>query len=113
MKSLIQKASILALLLITETIQHTKEEWKSRSIYQIVTDRFWRDDGSTSGCGDLRKYCGGTWKGIEQNLDYIKGMGFDAIWISPIPENNGDNYHGYAALNWYKSNPHFGDDHTL
>ena len=40
-------------------------------------------------------------------------MGFDAIWISPIPENNGDNYHGYAALNWYKSNPHFGDDHSL
>jgi alpha-amylase len=30
-------------------------------------------------------FCGGDFKGIQQNLNYIKGMGFDAIWISPIP----------------------------
>ena len=35
-------------------------------------------------------------------------MGFDAIWISPIPENYGDDYHGYGALDWYKVNPYFG-----
>lgn len=35
-------------------------------------------------------------------------MGFDAIWISPIPENYGNDYHGYAALNWDNPNPHFG-----
>ncbi|CDW86894.1 alpha catalytic domain containing protein [Stylonychia lemnae] len=101
------------MLLASTSIQHSKEEWKSRSIYQLLTDRFQTDDGSAGSCDNLRKYCGGTWKGIESKLDYIKGMGFDAIWISPIPENNGDNYHGYAALNWYKSNPHFGDDHSL
>jgi hypothetical protein len=28
-------------------------------------------------------YCGGTFSGILQKLDYIQGMGFDAIWISP------------------------------
>ena len=64
-------------------------------------------------CGDLRKYCGGTFKGIEKKLDYIKGMGFSAIWISPIPENMGDDYHGYAALDWYKVNPHFGTEQDL
>eukprot|EP00343_Euplotes_focardii_P004097 CAMPEP_0205815078 /NCGR_PEP_ID=MMETSP0205-20121125/20537_1 /ASSEMBLY_ACC=CAM_ASM_000278 /TAXON_ID=36767 /ORGANISM="Euplotes focardii, Strain TN1" /LENGTH=393 /DNA_ID=CAMNT_0053100407 /DNA_START=138 /DNA_END=1316 /DNA_ORIENTATION=- len=35
-------------------------------------------------------------------------MGFDSIWISPVPENFGNDYHGYAALNWYKINPYFG-----
>lgn len=87
---------------------HTKEEWKSKAIYQIITDRFWRTDGSTAQCTDLRKYCGGSFKGLENQLDYIKNLGFDAIWISPIPENMGNDYHGYAALNWNNVNPNFG-----
>lgn len=61
----------------------------------------------------MHKYCGGTFKGIENNLDYITGMGFDAIWISPVPENKGDDYHGYGALNWEKINPHFGTEDDL
>jgi alpha-amylase len=40
-------------------------------------------------------------------------MGFDAIWISPIPENLGNDYHGYAALNWNNVNPHFGSADDL
>ena len=40
-------------------------------------------------------------------------MGFDAIWISPIPENYGNDYHGYAALDWYKVNPYFGNEEDL
>jgi glycosidase len=32
----------------------------------------------------LGNYCGGTWKGMESRLDYISGLGFDAIWITPI-----------------------------
>lgn len=46
-------------------------------------------------------------------LDYIKNMGFDAIWISPIPENLGNDYHGYAALNWNNVNPYFGSPNDL
>ena len=61
----------------------------------------------------MHKYCGGTWVGIKNNLDYIKGMGFSAIWISPIPENMGDDYHGYAALDWFKVNSHFGTEQDL
>lgn len=106
--------TLLALFCTTsQVLAHTKEEWKSRTIYQLLTDRFWRTDGSTQGCPDIHKYCGGTWKGIEDQLDYIKGMGFDAIWISPMPENYGDDYHGYGALNWYNPNPHFGDANSL
>ena len=35
-------------------------------------------------------------------------MGFDAIWISPIPHNAEPDYHGYGALDWEKVNEHFG-----
>lgn len=59
------------------------QQWASRTIYQLLTDRFDRGDGSTNGCGDISNYCGGTFQGIIQHLDYIQGMGFDAIWISP------------------------------
>ena len=90
-----------------------KSEWKKRTIYQIITDRFAKDGDSTEGCGDLHKYCGGTFKGIENHLDYIKGMGFDAIWISPVPKNKGDDYHGYAFLDLYEINEHFGSKDDL
>ena len=58
-------------------------EWGEISIYQVLTDRFATTNGSSPECG-IRDYCGGTWKGIENNLDYIQGMGFEAIWISPV-----------------------------
>ena len=79
----------------------------------MLTDRFYRSDGSTAPCNDLHKYCGGTFKGIQNQLDYIKNLGFDAIWISPIPENMGDDYHGYAGLNWYNVNQHYGSEQDL
>lgn len=89
-------------------------EWKKRAVYQIITDRFAKTSGdSSSACSDLTDYCGGTFKGIEKHLDYIKGMGFDAIWISPVIENQGKDYHGYAGLNWEKINSHFGSEQDL
>jgi alpha-amylase len=87
--------------------------WKQRTVYQLLTDRYARTDGDTSNCDDLHHYCGGTFKGIENHLDYIQGMGFDAIWISPVPENTDGDYHGYAAKNWEKINDHFGTEDEL
>ena len=40
-------------------------------------------------------------------------MGFDAIWISPIPHNAEPDYHGYGALDWEKVNEHFGSAEEL
>jgi len=92
----------------------TAEEWKSRSVYQIITDRFARTDGDTNApCTDLTKYCGGTFKGIQDNLDYIQGMGFDAIWISPVTANTKDGYHGYWTSNLYEINEYFGTAEEL
>ena len=56
-------------------------EWRSRTIYQLLTDRFNNPNGGTC---NLSNYCGGTWRGIIDRLDYIQSLGFDAIWISPV-----------------------------
>jgi len=75
---------VLALsCLFASTHAKTAAEWRELSIYQVLTDRFALPDGSAPDCW-IRDYCGGTWKGIENKLDYIQGMGFQAIWISPV-----------------------------
>lgn len=79
----------------------------------MITDRFAKTNGDKSGCGDFHGYCGGTWQGITNNLDYIKGLGFDAIWISPIVKNLAGGYHGYWATNWEDVNENFGSKQDL
>jgi alpha-amylase len=59
----------------------TPAQWRSQSIYQVLTDRFARIDGSTTASCDVNKYCGGTWQGIIKKLDYIQQMGFTAVRI--------------------------------
>ena len=104
---------LIEIILFENIFCRSKEEWKSRSIYQLLTDRFAR----TTDTGDcnLSIYCGGNYQGIIQKLDYIEGMGFNAIWISPIIENiNNDNtYHGYSGINLYGLNSHFGTEEDL
>lgn len=53
-----------------------------------MTDRYALGNGDKPPC-DVAKsnYCGGNFQGIINNLDYIKNMGFDAIWISPVVDN--------------------------
>ena len=101
-------SGLILLLLLSAIACKSKEEWKSRSIYQIITDRFART--SDTGWCNLGKYCGGNHRGIINKLDYIKGMGFDAIWISPIIENMENSYHGYHLTNLYNLNYHFGTE---
>nr|AAN75021.1 alpha-amylase precursor [Lipomyces starkeyi] len=94
----------------------TAANWRGRAIYQIVTDRFARTDGSTTYLCDVtdRVYCGGSYQGIINMLDYIQGMGFTAIWISPIVENIPDDtgygyaYHGYWMKDIFALNTNFG-----
>ena len=101
-------AGLIALLLLSAIYCKSKEEWKSRSIYQLLTDRFARS--SDTGYCNYSQYCGGNYRGLINKLDYIKGMGFDAIWISPIIENTEGSYHGYHFTNLYNLNYHFGSE---
>lgn len=92
----------------------TAEEWKTRIIYQILTDRFAPSNVlPTKKCTDLRGWCGGTFKGIENHLEYITGLGANAIWISPIVLNTDGGYHGYWAKNIFEIESHFGSKEDL
>ena len=97
--------------------KRTKEEWKSSSVYQRLTDRFSRsndDDPALCDCSSLcNETCGGTFNGIKNHLDYIKGMGFGAIWISPPLKNKEGSYHGYHNIDINTINPKFGTDQEL
>ncbi|KAK0201077.1 glycoside hydrolase family 13 protein [Desarmillaria ectypa] len=94
----------------------------NNTIVKLVTDRFAvsNDTGYGGYCDtSARTFCGGSWLGITQHLDYIQGMDFDAIWISPIVENiggrtfYGDAYHGFWTKNISGLNPHFGTPDDL
>lgn len=78
--------ALLAATLCSGALAADKEAWKSRNIYFALTDRVARnaDDNGGGSCGDLGQYCGGTFQGLQSKLGYIKGMGFDAIWITPV-----------------------------
>ncbi|HEY1663620.1 MAG TPA: alpha-amylase family glycosyl hydrolase [Verrucomicrobiae bacterium] len=90
--------------------------WQTQSIYQIVTDRFFDGDPSNdnadgnydpAGHSGISVH-GGDFKGMEEKLDYIKSLGATAIWISPVVLNARGEFHGYAGLDFYKVDPHWG-----
>ncbi|GKT36077.1 Alpha-amylase [Aduncisulcus paluster] len=90
------------------------EEWRKRTIYQVLTDRFNNLNGGW--CTDLSQYCGGTYDGIISRIDYLQDLGVDALWISPVidqAEDSSYGYHGYWAGDWYDINWHFGGDDGL
>ncbi|KAJ5260542.1 hypothetical protein N7478_012147 [Penicillium angulare] len=105
-----------ALLFAQLAVALTPAEWRSQSIYFLLTDRFGRTDNSTTAACDVsdRIYCGGSWQGIINHLDYIQGMGFTAIWITPVteqlPQDTGDGeaYHGYWQQEIYEVNANLG-----
>ena len=75
-------AALLVLTSISSTVSAlSPAEWRSQSIYQLLTDRFARTDGSTTAACNAQDgiYCGGSWQGVIDKLDYIQGMGFTAV----------------------------------
>jgi len=100
-------------------------DFRQGFIYQIVTDRFFNGDtandnppqsaGLFDATGsDWHKYWGGDLAGIQQKLDYLKGMGVSAIWISPPVDNINvgvpdSGFHGFWARDMKRIEEHFGD----
>lgn len=91
-------------------------DWSKQSIYFIMTDRFSNGDTSNDNYGgfnssnsDPRKWHGGDFQGIINQLDYIKNMGFTAIWITPVTMQKSDYaYHGYHTYDFYAIDGHLG-----
>lgn len=120
---------------VTVTERNKKDgdfDWDEAVIYFAVTDRFF--DGNTSnndayGVKDYNtgdkggsSYHGGDFAGLTQKLDYLKDLGVNTIWITPIVENitsdqhDADTdtatygYHGYWASDFTKLNKHLGTE---
>ena len=93
----------------------------SDMIYLIMPDRFANgnpDNDSTSDTAEkadrnsLGGRHGGDLQGIIDHLDYISDLGVTAIWNTPLllDDDKHGSYHGYAAADYYKIDPRFGDN---
>lgn len=88
-------------------------------IYLVTPDRFANGNPEndsmeglleTKNRNDKDGRHGGDLEGIMDHLDYIHNMGFTALWLNPVLENNEPqtSYHGYATTDFYKVDPRFG-----
>ncbi len=83
-------------------------DFRDETIYFVVTARFFDgDEDNNYYCRDRFDLTDPSWrgdfKGLIAKLDYIKKMGFTAIWITPPVENrSGLDYHGYHAYDWFQ-----------
>ncbi|CAG9623437.1 alpha-amylase family glycosyl hydrolase [Sutcliffiella rhizosphaerae] len=96
-----------------QPVKAEKEEhaWQDEIIYFIMIDRFNNGDISNDyevNRDDPKAYHGGDFRGIIQKLDYIKDMGFTALWLTPIFQNEEKGYHGYWTEDFYNVEEHFG-----
>lgn len=130
---------------VTEEFYGTLEPFASEAVYFVVTDRFvngdpandHRDQGGARRTFDIPLpecdgvsanigYLGGDFRGLADNLDYIRDMGFTAVWITPIVDNPDESftggtgpgcgtilsdrgktgYHGYWGVNFYRVDEH-------
>ena len=73
------------------------EWWKKAVVYQIYPMSF--KDSNGDGMGDLG--------GVLEKVDYLKELGVDIVWMTPIYESPMDD-NGYDISNYYKINPLFG-----
>lgn len=141
-------AGSLALVACASTLQAgyygTTEPFASEAVYFALTDRFvdgdrsndHRDQGGANrtfdqpllganGVMDNIGYLGGDFRGLLDNAEYIREMGFSAVWITPIVDNPDEaftggfkigegffadhgktGYHGYWGVNFYRVDEH-------
>jgi len=97
-------------------------DFREETIYFLITTRFY------DGCPEQDFWCRdriefdqrgnpvdphwrGDFKGLIERLDYIKELGFSAIWITPPIENrSGLDYHGYHGYDWTRIDPRLESD---
>ena len=117
MKKLAAKLwAVLMLMLVsmqtmaTDTFTSNRTDFRDESIYFMMTTRFYDGDtGNNVLCWDnqsaqieTKDPCWrGDFQGVIDKLDYIKALGFTAIWITPVVQNaSGYDYHGYHAMDF-------------
>src|ERR687883_33675 len=112
-----------------------REPVTDQNFYFVMPDRFENGDTANDN-GDLPPgkgagqsgfdptgkgwYHGGDLKGLTAKLDYIKGLGTTAIWLTPSfknkavqPQDNSAGYHGYWITDFTHIDPHLGTNEDL
>ncbi|MDE5629150.1 MAG: starch-binding protein [Muribaculaceae bacterium] len=91
-----------------------RTDFRDETIYFAMTTRFYDGDiTNNTYCWDGKLNVNdpewrGDFKGLIEKLDYIKALGFTAVWITPVVENaSGLDYHGYHAINFDKVDPRY------
>lgn len=84
-----KKLIFLTLCAVVVTVS-AKEWWETASFYQIYPQTFLDTEAGKLGTGDFA--------GIEKKLDYLKNLGVDALWLTPIFDSS------YAAFGYDISN---------
>ncbi len=117
MKKLAAKLwAVLMLMLVsmqamaTDAFTSDRTDFRDESIYFMITTRFYDGDPKNNVlCWDnqaaqieTKDPCWrGDFQGVIDKLDYIKALGFTAIWITPVVQNaSGYDYHGYHAMDF-------------
>ena len=96
----------------TDVFTSNRTDFRDESIYFMITTRFYDGDPKNNVlCWDnqaaqksTKDPCWrGDFQGVIDKLDYIKALGFTAIWITPVVQNaSGYDYHGYHAMDFSK-----------
>ena len=96
----------------TDSFTDNRTDFRDESIYFMITTRFYDGDPKNNVlCWDNQEAqkstkdpCWrGDFQGVIDKLDYIKALGFTAIWITPVVQNaSGYDYHGYHASDFSK-----------
>ncbi|MDI6104278.1 alpha-amylase family glycosyl hydrolase [Actinoplanes sp. NEAU-A12] len=113
----------------TATVQHPAPaggemlggDPRKDSIYFVLTARFNDGDAGNNRGGSQHTRSGnaagddpmfrGDFKGLVDRLDYIKALGFSAVWITPVVLNRSDyDYHGYHGYDFYEVDPRLESD---
>ncbi len=97
-----------------------REGFKNSDVlYLVMPDRFANGDPSNDEIKGMKEGLernepygrhGGDIQGIIDHLDYVSEMGFTAVWLNPVLENDQPeaSYHGYATTDFYKVDKRFG-----
>lgn len=90
-------------------------------IYLIMPDRFANGNPENDSTADTSEKAnreslggrhGGDLQGMTDHLDYVADLGATAIWSTPLllDDDSWGSYHGYAASDYYKIDPRYGDN---
>jgi glycosidase len=110
--------SFFLLAFLAATPLFAQVDFREETIYFLLTARFNDGDSTnnrpTEWCSYPRPQITdprdvtwrGDFKGLIERLDYIKDLGFTAIWITPIVQNRSPlDYHGYHAWDFNTVDP--------